>query len=93
MDVEKAQRDPSSTFFGTMKLFKILIFLISHFSRFSRKFLKGPSPVNFFDISQQIECFKKSQRVTHFSTPRVRATGPRRASSSPVRIFTMGANT
>ena len=46
MDVSKYQKVPSFRFFGTMKLFKILIFLFC-FRKLSRV------PVNFFDSSQQ----------------------------------------
>ena len=56
LDFQKAQRIPSSTFFGTMKLLKILIF------RFlSEKVLLSPKcpDFNFLDIVQQTGFSKK----------------------------------
>ena len=60
MDVEKAQSAPF-TFFGTMRLFKILIFRF-----FFENFCRRVPPSIFFDILQQTG-FSKSQKGPPFT--------------------------
>ena len=75
-NVKKSQRVPFFRIFGTMRLFKILIF----FQKFLRlpyfqKFFNVPkaSSFQFFDILQQNECYKilKGPFFTFFGTMRL----------------------
>ena len=76
-NVKKSQRVPFFRIFGTMRLFKVLIF----FQKFFRlpylfqKFFNVPkaSSFQFFDILQQNECYKilKGPFFTFFGTMRL----------------------
>ena len=76
-NVKKSQRVPSFRIFGTMRLFKILIFFQRFFSTsyFFQKFFNVPkaSSFQFFDILQQNECYKILQGpfFTFFGTMRL----------------------
>ena len=69
MDVNKSRRDHLFTFFGSMRLFKIII---SRFFRMLFIVSKGP-PFNFFDILQQTGIKKKLEyfrfKTFFFSEP------------------------
>ena len=76
-NVKKSQRVPFFRIFGTMRLFKILIFFQKFFRLpyFFQKFFNVPkaSSFQFFDILQQNECYKilKGLFSTFFGTLRL----------------------
>ena len=76
-NVKKSQRVPFFRIFGTMRLFKILIFFQKFFrlAYFFQKFFNVPkaSSFQFFDILQQNECYKilKGPFFTFFGTMRL----------------------
>ena len=76
-NVRKSQRVPFFRIFGTMRLFKILIFFQKFFRLpyFFQKFFNVPkaSFFQFFDILQQNECYKilKGPFFTFFGTMRL----------------------
>ena len=75
----KILKGPFFRIFGTMRLFRILIFFsknfLTPFSFFFKNFLMSPKrpPFSLFDILQQNECYKilKGPFVTFFSTMRL----------------------
>ena len=76
-NVKKSQRVPFFKIFGTMRLFKILIFFEIFLDSliFFQKFFNVPkaSSFQFFDILQQNECYKilKGPFFTFFGTMRL----------------------
>ena len=76
-NVKKSQRVPFFRIFGTMRLFKILIFFKNFLDSpyFFQKFFNVPkaSSFQFFDILQQNECYKilKGPFFTFFGTMRL----------------------
>ena len=76
-NVKKSQRVLFFRIFGTMRLFKILIFFQNFFRLpyFFQKFFNVPkaSSFQFFDILQQNECYKilKGPFFTFFGTMRL----------------------
>ena len=88
--VKKSQRVPFFRIFGTMRLFKILIFFQKFFRLpyFFQKFFNDPkaSSFQFFHILQQNECYKirKGPFFTFFGTMRLAETSKK---IEKVRIF------
>ena len=74
-NVKKSQRVPFFRIFGTMRLFKILIFFSKIFRLYFQKFFNVPkaSSFQFFDILQLNECYKilKGPFFTFFGTMRL----------------------